>query len=96
MAPQERGQEKQDRDQTVAELREAERLDPDGDAEEQIGPAYEALNDIPAAVDHYEKYIASARHLGLSPQFIKETEPHIEELKARLTPHFITASPPKV
>jgi tetratricopeptide (TPR) repeat protein/TolB-like protein len=85
-----------DRAAALAELQEAERLDPaDPNAEQMISRGYDALHDTPAAVAHYARFIALARRLVANPELIRTFEKRIEELRATLTPHAVTASLPK-
>lgn len=87
---------KRDREQALRELKEAERLDPgDVGSEQIIWQGYAALHEIPLAVEHLEKFVALARKEGLAPQSVDYIEECGRELKARLTPHEITAAPPR-
>jgi Flp pilus assembly protein TadD/TolB-like protein len=86
---------KRSREQALRELKEAERLDPqDVNAEQFIWQGYAALHEIPLALEHLEKFVALARKEGAAPNIVDDMEGFGRELKARLTPHEITALPP--
>ena len=86
---------KRDRERALRELKEAERLDPDGISSEQIvWQGYVALHETPLALEHLEKFLVLARQAGLAPKMVEYTEECGRELKARLTPSEIVASPP--
>ena len=88
---------KRDRDNALRELKEAERLDPEDVAAEQfIWQGYVALHETPLALEHLEKFVALARKQGLAPGMVDSIALFGQELKARLTPSEITASPPVV
>jgi tetratricopeptide (TPR) repeat protein len=88
---------KRDREAALRELKEAERLDPeDVNAEQSIWQGYAALHEIPLALEHLEKFVALARKEKVSPTGVAYFEECGRELKARLTPHEITASPPTI
>jgi len=88
---------KRDREMAVRELKEAERLASEGvGAEQLIWQGYAALHEIPLALEHLEKFVALARKEGIAPKMVDYVEECGRELKARLTPHEITASPPRV
>ncbi|MCP4450200.1 MAG: tetratricopeptide repeat protein, partial [Planctomycetes bacterium] len=87
------------RDKAMLALKEAQRLaDPDGDVnvEQTICQAYHRLDEIPWAVEHYEKFVTLARKQGLNPEGIIWGEEKAQRLKATLTPTFIEAQMPKV
>ena len=85
-----------DRESALRELKEAERLDADDvNSEQIIWQGYAALHENPLALEHLEKFVALARKEGLAPQSVDYIEECGRELKARLTPHEITASPPR-
>jgi tetratricopeptide (TPR) repeat protein len=84
------------REKALKELKEAERLDPEGVNSEQIvWQGYAALHETPLALEHLERFVALARKEGLAPELVSYMAECGRELKARLTPHEITAAPPK-
>ena len=84
------------RGKALQELKEAERLDPDGVNSEQIvWQGYAALHETPLALEHVERFVALARKEGLAPELVGYMAECGRELKARLTPHEITAAPPR-
>jgi tetratricopeptide (TPR) repeat protein len=84
------------REKALQELKEAQRLDPDGVNSEQIvWQGYAALHETPLALEHLERFVALARKEGLAPELVSYMAECGRELKARLTPHEITAAPPK-
>jgi len=84
------------REDALRELKEAERLEPEGVNPEQIlWQGYAALHETPLALEHLEKFVKLARQEGLSPEMVDYVEQCARELKARLTPHEISATPPK-
>jgi tetratricopeptide (TPR) repeat protein len=86
---------KRDREKALQELREAERLSPeDINAQQLLWQGYATLHEIPLALEHLQKFVALARKQGLSPKMVDYMDECGRELKARLTPHEITASPP--
>jgi tetratricopeptide (TPR) repeat protein len=88
---------KRDREKALRELKEAERLDPGAvNAEQILWQGYAALHETPLALEHLEKFVALARKQGLAPGQVDYIEQCGRELKARLTPHEITASPPAI
>jgi len=87
----------QNRDEAMAELREAERFNPGNDATEYLlAQAYAELREIPAAIEHLEKFIAWAKPRGVRPEAVQQMERWLADLKQRLTPCFISAVPPKL
>jgi len=87
---------KREREKALRELKEAERLDPEGVNSEQIlWQGYAALHETPLALEHLEKFVALARKEGLAPEMVDYMAECGRELKARLTPHEITATPPR-
>jgi len=56
---------------------------------------YAALHETPLALEHVERFVALARKEGLAPELVGYIAECGSELKARLTPHEITAAPPK-
>jgi tetratricopeptide (TPR) repeat protein len=88
---------KRDRERALRELKEAERLDADDvNSEQFLWQGYAALHETPLALEHVEKFVALARKEGLAPKMVNYVEACGRELKARLTPHEITASPPTI
>jgi len=88
---------KRDREAAQRELKEVERLDPEnGNAEQFVWQGYAALHEIPLALEHVERFVALARKEGVSPAHVAYFEQCGRELKARLTPQEIIASPPPV
>ncbi len=86
-----------DRERALQELKEAERLEPESvNAEQIIWQGYAALHEFPLAIEHLDKFVALARKEGLAPRSVDEIETLGRELKARVTPHEIPASPPTV
>jgi tetratricopeptide (TPR) repeat protein len=87
---------KREREKALRELKEAERLEPNGvGAEQFIWQGYAALHETPLALEHLEKFISLARKQGLMPKMVDYMEECGRELKARLTPHEISAATPK-
>lgn len=86
-----------ERTQAIAELRLAERYDTDTDATILVALAqtYDGLRDTPKAVDFYEKFLAAAAKLGLHTPLVDEALDTLRDLKQRMQPHFVKASPPK-
>jgi tetratricopeptide (TPR) repeat protein len=85
------------REAALRELKEAERLDPeDANAEQFLWQGYAALHEIPLALEHVERFVALARKEGVSPAHVAYFEECGRELKARLTPQEIVASPPPI
>ena len=83
------------REKALRELKEAERLDPeDAGAEQILWQGYAALHEVPLALEHLDKFVALARQQGLAPRMVDYMEECGRELRARLTPHEITAAPP--
>jgi tetratricopeptide (TPR) repeat protein len=88
--------EKREQAKALRELKEAERLNSeDVNAEQIIWQGYVALHETPLALEHVEKFVALARKEGLAPKLVDYMEECGRELKARLTPHEISAAPPK-
>jgi tetratricopeptide (TPR) repeat protein/TolB-like protein len=85
------------RDKAMIELKEAERLDPEGlDVLQRVGQAYERMREIPLAVEHYEKLMTRIKEMGGDPRVIRDFEQQTSRLKASLTPTFIEAFMPKI
>jgi tetratricopeptide (TPR) repeat protein len=88
---------KRNRDKAIVELKEAERLNPEGmDVAQRLGDAYERLREIPLAIENYERLVTQIKELGGDPGAIRVFENITEKLKASLTPTFIEAEIPKV
>ena len=64
-------------------------------AEQIIWQGYAALHETPLALEHLERFIKLARKEGLAPQLVDYMEECGRELRARLTPHEISAAPPR-
>ncbi len=89
--------EKHERDNALLELKAAERLDPDGVSSEQlIWQGYVELHETPPALEHLERFVRLALKEGLQPKVVEYTEECGRELKALLTPHEISAAPPRI
>ncbi|MFC1793231.1 tetratricopeptide repeat protein, partial [Planctomycetota bacterium] len=88
---------KGDRDKVMVELKEAERLDPEGlDVAQRVAQAYERMREIPLAIEHYERLITQIKKLGGDPGAIRVFEKITKKLKDSLTPTFIEVSIPKI
>ena len=88
---------KGDREKALAELKEAEHLNPeDAHSEQVICQAYETLHETSLALEHYERFVRLARKMGLYPEVVGKFEEHAQQLKATLTPHYLSATAPKV
>ena len=86
---------KRQREPALRELHEAERLDPDNvNSEQALWQAYATLHETPLALEHLEKFVALARQEGLSPKMVDYMQECGRELKARLTPHEVSAALP--
>ena len=87
---------KRERDKAMQALQEAERLDPDAvNAQQILWQGYETLHETPLALEHLERFLTLARKEGLAPKVLEHAKQSERELRARLTPHEITAAPPK-
>ncbi|MHB8520167.1 MAG: tetratricopeptide repeat protein [Limisphaerales bacterium] len=86
-----------DREQALVELKEAERLAAPDDSTDTLyaATAYETLHEIPMAIQYYEKSIATAKKQGTDQERTKAIEDHGRELKATLTPVYLTLTEPK-
>jgi hypothetical protein len=81
----------------MVELKEAQRIDPEGlEVLQRVGQAYEKMHEIPLAVEYYERFVTQIKELDGDPRTIRVLDNIIEKLKASLTPTFIEASMPKV
>lgn len=91
---------KRNRDQAMAHLKEAEQLNPAGpaglSAEQMICQVYAILGEVPLAVEHTERFVASAKKMGGDPKLVGIFEERSSQLKATLTPTFIEVAMPKV
>lgn len=85
------------REQALVELRAAERFDSGTEARSLLSLAQicDALHLTQKAVHYYERFVAGAERVGMDESGLPEMKQHLEELKARLTPHFVTAGPPE-
>lgn len=88
---------KSDRDKAMMELKEAQRLDPEGlEVAQRVAQAYERMREIPLAIEHYERLVTQIKELGGDPGAIRVFEKITKKLKASLTPTFIEADMPKI
>lgn len=87
-----------EKDSALSELKVAEQCDLGFDFSlyQTLGKLYAELNEIPKAVEYAEKYAAGANAFSLPSATIKEAVETVATLKAGLTPHFVTASPPQI
>ncbi len=84
-------------DEAMVELNEAQRFDPeDTDVLQRVGQAYEAMGEVPLAVENYERLLIQAKQWGVNPREVRHLEEKIQKLKASLTPTFIEAAMPKI
>ncbi len=85
-----------DRAKTLAQVQAAERLDAEDPTTMQLTcDALEMIKEIPAAVEHFDKFIAFAKASGLNPRAIQLYSERAQELKIRLTPTPVKATLPK-
>ena len=85
-----------ERAKALQELYDAEYLGlEDMNAAQSTAQAYDALHEIPRAVEHYEKFLTLAHGLGANPKLVKGFAERLQELKASLTPVFVLAAEPK-
>ena len=88
---------KGDRDKAMVELKEAQRLDPEGlEATQRVAQAYERMREIPLAIEHYERFVTQIKELGGDPRAIRVYEKITKHLKDSLKPTFIEAAMPKI
>ena len=88
---------KGDRNKAMVELKEAQRLDPEGlEVVQKVAQAYERMREIPLAIEHYEKLVAQIKELGGDPRAIRVYEKITKRLKDSLKPTFIEAAMPKI
>ncbi|MHB8522572.1 MAG: tetratricopeptide repeat protein [Limisphaerales bacterium] len=85
------------KDLAVAQLNEVERLaSPDDlNAEQLVVLAYDNLHDVARAAQHCERFITAAKEQGLNPEIVRSFEANYRELKERLTPVYLTLTPPR-
>ena len=84
------------RTQALLELRDAEALGIESINEELfVANAYEALHEIPLAVEHYEKFLTLARGLRVNPKSVEQIAANLKPLKASLVPVFVHTVEPK-
>jgi tetratricopeptide (TPR) repeat protein/TolB-like protein len=85
-----------ERAKALPELKHAEFLGLEAfNATQRTAEAYDALHEIPLAVEHYENYLKLARCQGLNPKLVKEFTDRLQRLKGSLTPVFVNAAEPK-
>jgi predicted Zn-dependent protease len=60
-----------------------------------VWQTYAALHETPLALEHLERFVALARKEGLAPEIVDYMAQCVPELKARLTPNEIRATPPR-
>jgi tetratricopeptide (TPR) repeat protein/TolB-like protein len=89
--------EQANRTKSVEELQEAERLGSGEDVipEQAMAEAYDTLHETSLALAHYERFVTLARKLGLNPKGVNQYEEREQELKATLTPVYLTVTEPK-
>lgn len=85
-----------DREKAEREIKEALRLDPEEINVELIAlQVYDALQETALAVEHGEKFLMLARKDAPNSERFREIEKRVAELKAMLTPTYLTAAEPK-
>ncbi len=86
-----------ERDKALKEANLSERYctGADGADEQFIACAYDSLNEVAKAVEHYEKFVSHVKGLGIELPDLKGAEERLAQLKAALTPHFVAASAPR-
>jgi Flp pilus assembly protein TadD len=78
-----------------AELSDAMRFAPTNNLDANlIAGCYVLLHDPYSAVQYYKQFLPVARKSGLNLGLVDEFEKHVEELEARLTPHYLTYAMP--
>jgi len=91
--------EKRQREETMVQLREIERLAPEGfdrmNTEQILFQIYGLLGDIRLAVKYGESFLGLARETGAQPKMVDSMAKRIEGLRARLTPVYIDTPMPK-
>jgi tetratricopeptide (TPR) repeat protein len=87
-----------EKDTALAELKVAEQCDLGTDINlyQTLGKMYAELNEIPKAVEYAEKYAAGAKAFSLPSATIQAADETVATLKASLSPHFVSVSPPQV
>ena len=85
------------REKALAALQEAGRLaSPDDvNAEMMMAQAYSVLRELPAAIEHTERFITQARRIEVNPPLVDDFAAELGKLKSRLAVSFVTASRPK-
>jgi tetratricopeptide (TPR) repeat protein len=84
-----------ERAKALLELANAEVLGLEDVNDEQMAfEAYEMLNELPRAVEHYEKFLILARGQGINPKLVNQIGGRLEKLKASLTSVFVNAVEP--
>jgi Tfp pilus assembly protein PilF/TolB-like protein len=82
-----------EREKAQAELKLAERYDWEYDPgiARSLAQVYVTLNEVPSAIQYYEKYVAGAKKLELPASHIQEIEETLSDLRARLALQFVQA-----
>jgi len=84
------------RDKAIAELQLAEKygLSDPGD-EQVVAQAFEWLNDVSEAIQHYEKLLAAAKSMGTWTPSLEMEEKKVSRLKSLMICHIVTAVIPR-
>ena len=89
------------RERAVTELREAARLGAETEvnidgvkSEQALCQAYEALHELPAAIYHTQRFVNTAKRVGVSAELIGTFERKLEQLQARERPTSVDVLPP--
>jgi tetratricopeptide (TPR) repeat protein len=86
----------QKREEALIELRRVERItNRDPMVAQAIADCYALLNDVPLAVKYYEEFIDGAKKVGLEMSLMEHVNRKLEDLRPRLTPKYLPASPPR-
>jgi tetratricopeptide (TPR) repeat protein len=82
-----------EREKSLRELEIAETCDTGGNAAVSgtLGQAYELLNDLPKAVNHFEALLSRTKEQHAEGESLIEASTHLKELKDRLIPHSVGA-----
>ena len=85
------------RDKATDALRAAEALllQDDVGAEQFLALGYNALHDVPSAIQHYDAFLKIAKRQGLNPEAVKDFETTLAQLRSSLEPTYLDALPPK-